>query len=380
MKKRLLFVTNGLYGGGAERILHTVLLNLSPEKYEITLYSVNREFLDFSFPAWIHYRYIFNCPVSSSFINKFLIKIENKVKLLIYNHFPITIFYHLFIRGLYDTEIAFLEGYSTRIIAGSGNPKSQKLAWVHTDFLQNHWSKIAYRSSAEEERCYNAFDKVYCVSSSVRDALLKLYPSLKNLDVMYNPVDVDQIRSLSRQEVSIRLVDNERIRLLSVGRLVPQKGYDRLLPIIKRLHEEGISCSLVILGEGPARGYLQSIIKDNGMESYAHILGFQTNPYPYYKGSDLFVCSSRAEGYSTVVTEALIIGLPVLSTECSGMRELLGDNEYGIIVPNEDEALYLGLKELLLDQSRLNYYRTKAIERGNMFNLSEMIDRFEQII
>ena len=74
--------------------------------------------------------------------------------------------------------------------------------------------------------------------------------------------------------------------------------------------------------------------------------GFQSNPYSYMKRSDLYVCSSYVEGFSTVVSEAVILGIPVVTTESSGMREILGDSEYGLITENSDESLYQGMKKM----------------------------------
>ena len=117
------------------------------------------------------------------------------------------------------------------------------------------------------------------------------------------------------------------------------------------------------------------------MENIVSLPGFTPNPYSIIKGHDLFVCSSRAEGYSTAVTEALILGLPVITTDCSGMRELLGENnEYGVVVQNDEESLYNGIKKFLENKSYLEFYTTKAIERGKKFSLTSLMNEIEDIL
>ena len=134
-----------------------------------------------------------------------------------------------------------------------------------------------------------------------------------------------------------------------MGRLVPQKGYDRLLPIIKRLKDEGFRFSLNILGEGTDREKLETVHQATPFRNMCPTKRISHQPLSLLGKSDLFVCSSRAEGYSTVITEALILGLPIITTRCAGMQELLGENgEFGLIVDNNGTSLYEGLKTLIV--------------------------------
>ena len=108
--------------------------------------------------------------------------------------------------------------------------------------------------------------------------------------------------------------------------------------------------------------------------------GFQTNPYAYLKHCDLFVCSSVSEGYSTAVTEALILGLPVITTDCSGMNELLLNGKCGVITENSEDALYLGLKNILEHPDLLGYYKHQAQDRGKDFSLLNLLSPIEKIL
>ena len=204
-----------------------------------------------------------------------------------------------------------------------------------------------------------------------------LYPGLNNLTVLYNPVDGDRVLRLAKEALKSDLFQRGSPTLISIGRLVPQKGYQRLLPILKRLHDEGFGFVMNILGEGPERHALERIISDNDMDGYVRLPGFVSNPYPYLNSSDLFVCSSRSEGYSTAVTEALILGIPVLTTECSGMRELLDGGRYGLMVDNDDEAIYQGIYSFLSDSRLFSTYRSNAKEFADRYSVNSIIKRIE---
>ena len=125
---------------------------------------------------------------------------------------------------------------------------------------------------------------------------------------------------------------------------------------------------------------MKQYIQKNHLDAFVKLLGFHSNPYKYIVQGDLFVCSSRSEGYSTAVTEALILGVPVITTDCSGMMELLKNGECGIITPNDDEAFYQGLKSLLTDASLLEHYRQKAIERGKDFTIESLMKPIEDLL
>ena len=368
-RRKILFFLESLAGGGAENVLTTLVENIDKTRFDVTVCTV--------VDTGVYRDRVRRCVNYCSIIeesNSLLGRLKYK---LIYSILPPRLVYRLFVPKGYDVEIAFIEGYATRIISASTNKHSRKIAWVHTDLVNNHWTDIAYRSRSEESEAYAKFDDVVCVSENVSNSMLSINPSLQNLRVIYNPVDDVSIREKAEESVADSKFIEGQIKLVSVGRLVSQKGYDRLLPILKRLHDEGYSFVMNILGEGPDRSELERYITANEMESYVSLMGFTSNPYPYIKASDLFVCSSRSEGYSTAVTEALILGVPVITTLCSGMEELLGNGEFGIIVDNDDDALLDGLKRLLSDATLIQSYRMKSQIRGKDFSLERQIRRIE---
>ena len=126
---------------------------------------------------------------------------------------------------------------------------------------------------------------------------------------------------------------------------------------------------------------LENYVREHNLQDKVTFWGYQTNPYKYVAKCDLFVCASYAEGFSTAATEALIVGTPVCTVEVSGMKEMLGENsEYGLVVENDDEALYQGIKKLITDKELLNHYKQKAIERGKEFSTEKTVKAVEEML
>lgn len=108
------------------------------------------------------------------------------------------------------------------------------------------------------------------------------------------------------------------------------------------------------------------------MEASAKLLGFRENPYNLMHAADILVCSSIFEGFSTFVTEGLILGKPIVTTDVSGMHELLGDSKYGLITANDDEAFYEGVKRMLTEPGLLEHYAEQARIRGRDFKREKL--------
>jgi glycosyltransferase involved in cell wall biosynthesis len=367
-KKKIAFVVNSLYGGGAERVMQIVLQNLDRARFDITLVNHRHEKLGAPYPADIKYRTILKNHT------RLWERIHNKINLLVYDHLPPRVFRALWLREKFDVEIAFIEGYATRIVAGGR--ASQKIAWVHIDLEANPWSDIAFRSEREQRDCYRQFDRVICVSESVRKAFERRFgvPA----ETLYNPVDGDAIRQGTGSPPTPR----RRPLFVTSGRLVEQKGYDRLLATAARLRDEGCDFELWILGDGAMRSQLEQQIATLDLADRVTLWGFVDNPYPWIAAGDLFVCSSRSEGYSTAATEAIILGVPVVTTLCAGMRELLGENGEGggWIVDNEDDALDAPLRKIARDPACLEPLRQNAKRRGDDFSISRSMAPIEKLL
>ncbi len=346
MKKKILFVIESLTGGGAEKVLSVIVKYFDYNQYEVTVCPI----VDVGvYCEEVKKNVTYYNPIIS-FKGNFLSRIWNSIKYkFIYTFLPLRLVYKWFVPKNNDIEVAFCEGYVTKLLACSGS-ESKKIAWVHTDLTDNPWPiEIGiYKDEKEEREAYKIYHKIVCVSKTVEKSFKKKYFLDKNTCTIYNPIDVDNIK----KKAGVRVKTNNDVKqIISVGRLVPQKGYDRLLRVAKQLYEEGFVFHLKIIGEGDERSNLEKYIEKNSLESFVTLPGFSTNPYENLINSDLFVCSSLAEGFSLVIAEAIILGIPVISTCCSGPKELLSEWKNGLLVENTTESLYLGIKSFLINKN-----------------------------
>lgn len=323
---------------------------------------------------YVKYISILGNSQKKGLLGKILYKI---LYLFIYKILPPKLIYSLFIPKKNDIEIAFVEGFCTKILSHSTNKKAKKIAWVHTDLINNHWITSIYKSKEEEKQSYQKYNKIIGVSDTATTVIKQLY-NVNNAITLYNPIESNEIIAQSNEFV-ILPIQTQAIRMVTVGRFVPQKAYDRLLRVINRLYENGYSIELWILGDGEQRHMLEEYIQTHSLNKIVTLWGFQKNPYPYLKHSDIFVCSSVSEGYSTAVTEALILELPVITTVCSGMDELLLNGKCGLITENSENGLYEGIKYVLDNTSLLASYKQNILQHQERFLLSNQIAQIEKL-
>lgn len=375
MRKKVLFVIESLSGGGAEKVLTVLLKHIDKTRFDVTLCTVVEigVYMD-EVKKYVSCTSILGNPNRKTFLGKIWYRFKYKC---VYNWLPLKWVYRLFIPQGNDVEVAFVEGFATKLMAASSNKQAKKLAWVHTDLINNHWIESIYRNITEEQLSYQKYDQIIGVSKQVTNSVQHLY-HLKNVITCYNPIESDVILKWAGENLSLPL-KKESLRLVSVGRFVPQKAFDRLLRVVNRLYKEGFSLELWLLGDGEQRPLLEQYIRDENLEGIVTLWGFQTNPYPYLQHSDLFVCSSVSEGYSTAVTEALIIGLPVVTTACSGMDELLDNGTYGTVTENDEGALYEGVKRCFTQSDLLNTYKEQAIHYKDRVTLKQQMSHIEEL-
>jgi glycosyltransferase involved in cell wall biosynthesis len=281
----------------------------------------------------------------------------------------------------YDIVVSYLEGPTTHILSGCPYKDTKKVAWVHTGIENAKQIYVGFTSGEAAIRGYEAFDRIVFVSQTAKqrfeDATGHTFSSEC---VHYNVVDAKVILSSAKEPADDVSFFETEFNIVSTGKLVSLKGYDRLAEIHNRLIREGYRCHTYILGTGPEKKNLEAYLAKEGLNDSFTLVGFRDNPYKYVSKADLFVCSSRREGFSTAVSEALVLGIPVVSTDCSGARELLGDNEYGLVTENDEEALYQGIKRLLDDPALLAHYREKARIRGKAFDPEKTVIAVEKML
>lgn len=389
-KKKILFLIHTLQVGGAEKVLVNLVNNMDKSKYDITVMTVvNTGAFRKELYNEFKYKTIFNIPNvkkksngesgnilnKTSKIKKFLLRLYG----FFWRHVDCKKIYKRYIKDEYDVEIAFLEGVATKIISASTNKNSKKIAWLHVDLVKETKTDKFFKSTIEEKKIYEHFDNIVAVSKVVKDQFISKFSfeQKEKVIVRYNVIDEKAIYQKSKEKLPI---EKTKFTLCTIGRLASQKGYSRLLKIVKKLNDDGLVFELWIIGVGPEERLLKDFIQENNLQNVV-MLGYQKNPYKYLTNADAFVCSSIAEGFSTVVSEAIILGKPVITTDCAGMKEMLGENdEFGIVTENSENGLYNGLNKFLSDEKIYDFYKKQILKRKDMFSLKKAVSEVEKLI
>lgn len=367
MLKVLFFIPN-LAHGGAERVLVNLVNHMDYHKFDITVQTM------------------FDVGIYQNKLNKEIRYIGGfpwyfKGNTLVYKLFTPRQLYKMYIKEEYDVIISYLEGPSARVVSGCTNTRTKLVNWMHIELENEEYAQHVFRSMTEAEKCYKSFDRIACVSKTVKDSFNNMFKVNVPVEVFYNTVEAEVIRKSSEELVEDIDFKSDEINIISVAKLMKVKGYDRLVKVQRKLRDDGFKTHVYIVGKGEELSHLEKMIEENNIRDTWTFIGFKSNPYKYVRNADLYVCSSRKEGFSTAVTEALIVGTPVVSTNCSGAKELLGYNdEYGIVTENNEKALYGGIKKMISDKCLFNYYKKQAKVRGNKFSTDETVKAVEEML
>lgn len=256
--------------------------------------------------------------------------------------------YKKYVKKNYDVEIAFQEGFPTKIISKSTNKKSIKIAWVHSNFEQYHFSSTAYWNDADESQAYNAFDKIVFCSYSACNAFNKVFVNnVKYKEIIYSPINIRLIQQMSN-EYNIQI---PRPYFLTISRFSPQKGLDRLVNACQLLSKKYSDLLVVIVGGGEQEVQIKDYIEAESMKNNIMLIPPVRNPFPYIKSCMAYISPSYTESFGIAVQEALTMGKPVIACKTPGTCEVLGDGKYGYIVELSNESLADTIESFLIDNA-----------------------------
>ncbi len=364
MKKKIAIITRQMVSGGIEKSLIDMLESIPSEKYDVTLYVMasGGEFYQF-IPNWVRVKNIFGVENSIKEkifkalkegrfiqvfkiiyymflykINKSVFKQEEYLAKIMpkdNNHYDIAISYHV--------PASFPVIYNIKYIKSD-----KKIAWIHSDIEKY----TDYMNMYLEY--YKEFDKIFCVSFSVLEKFNKMYPHLSNkTEIFYNIINYNKIYKLGNEGETF---DDgfSGTRILTVGRITEEKGFNIIPDVVEMLIREGYNIRWYCIGEGELRDKIEDNVKEKKLKNNIVFLGTKLNPYPYFKDCDIYVQPSIHEGYCITLAEAKLFKKPIISTNFSTAKEHLINEETGLIVSFSKYEIYKGIKRLINDKNLCN--------------------------
>jgi glycosyltransferase involved in cell wall biosynthesis len=359
-KIKILWVLPSLAGGGAERVVVTLLRHLDRDRFESSLAVVNMQ----------NAIYLGDLPGDVELLDLKCKRVRYalpRILMLVRKRRPDIVFSTL---GHLNLAIAFLKPLlpkCTHYVAREASVVS-KVRYLH------RWPRLV----SWLYRClYRRFDRIICQSQPMLEDLLNTYnlPPGKAL-VIPNPIDVELVRKRSLETFQLSGFHQDRFNVVVAGRLSHEKGMDVLLQAVAMCGD--IPINVVVLGEGMLRQDLENQAHVLGVSNRVKFIGFQPNPYPYFACADLFVLSSHVEGFPNVVMEALICGTPVVATPCAEMlTQILGDGANGWLAERIDAG---ALAEALRSAATLPRRTPRRQELEARFDVRQIIQQYQKLL
>lgn len=361
MKKILFIIYTHSLGGGAEKILTTIVNNLNPEKYQIDIQEyAHFQVKDEPVRPEIHY-----LPPIVSMAD------ENRWIRLLKNIQVFSIPYFLKRRQTqYDLEISFNYLIPTFLLSG----KVPAISWFHGDIYD-----LEHRPyfRALERKALQKVSNIVTISSNTFDSVKKVYPEyIDKTLLIHNGFDTVAIREAGNIPCDIRL---QPPAIAAVGRLDDNKRPLFLLEVVKTLKEQGKLVNLYYIGQGELKQALEEKIHEYELEDQVFLLGYQQNPYPLMAQCHAICVASKSEGFPTVLAEGMALGVPFVSTHVGGTDELSSQKQCGILADTVEEYA-AAIARVVLNDTTHAKMRDACLTHIEEFSLPVQIQKIEDLI
>lgn len=312
-KKKILFILwSYTSGGGAERVLSTLVNSLAKYDYEIDILEYwHSNCNSFALDDRVNLLE----PIVDPMKDNKIVRVMKK--LLVY--FIPSLLRKKYAYKNYDVEISFNYMIPTFLL----NKKCKKVAWLHGDIYELSSNKPKYLI---QRKYLNRVDSIVSISNNTYESILSVYPEYKDKTVIINNAyDFDEIIKKS-MEFEVKDFKDSKV-LLFLGRFDENKNPLFLIEVLNKIKHQNVV--LLYIGRGQLRKKLEEESKKLGKS--IHIMDYQKNPYPYIKRADLLLCSSKSEGFPTTLVEGLVLKTPFISTKVGGTSELSNNNKCGFV-------------------------------------------------
>jgi len=338
MSRDILIINNNLDTGGVEKILQALAAYLHDKGARISIWASkgDRATIKEKYPPSVRFRrYPFWNLEAARFTPKWF---YSRISRVLFEKFLLRL-------KKWDVVVAFKEGED--MILASKLRARRKVAWVHTDYANFHWTPYLFESDEAERLCMAGFDAVAAVSDAAAKGLRAAIGDPGNVSTVYNPINPYAIEEKAGLEKLARPVD--KALLVTVGRLSEVKRFDMLIDICHELSTE-FPLELWIIGGGELERELREKLERENIDC-VRMFGMKSNPYPYIACADWLISSSASESYALTVQEALILGVPVIASYCPAIQETLPES-CGIITAADKESLKAGIAAALSEEQK----------------------------
>lgn len=381
MKKKILFMINSMGVGGAEKSLSSLLSLFDYQRYDVYLQMINRGgVFENLLPPQVHILprqpYFAFCDLSlakqlTSGNIRFL-----KARLLAHSHLkknarkgnPLHAT-QAFWEGVKNAFDPLPDEYDAAIAWGQGTPTHFVAEWVHAK-KKIAWVNVNYEDAGHnkdyDRDIYNKYQEIVCVSEKLTEMFRHVFPEY--IDRMVTVYDINSKKLVDKMSLEpVEMPTLHGAVITTAGRLVRQKGYDIAIEAARLLKEQGVNFTWMICGEGPERDMLEKRIGQYGLQGDFLLLGAQANPYPYMKAADIYVQTSRFEGYCLTLTEARILNRPCVATRFDVVYDQMVEGENGLVVDMTPEAVAEGIHRLIRDNALRDHIQhyLQSEKKGN---------------
>ena len=361
-KKILFFMWSFSLGGGAEKILSTIVSNLDPEKYDIDILEMEHFDKGYeSVPKHVCILKSLQDYRQARWIRALLWRMRI--------YFP-RLTRRLLVKDDYDVEVSFT--IMNPPLLFSKRKEVKKISWIHgsiEEFLKDSSKRESHR------RQLDAADTIVGISNKTSNSIKEVYPDYASkLQTVYNGYDFKTILEKSQEKIDIEIAPQS---ICTIGRIEENKGSDRVVEVIRLLHQEGKNYHLYFIGAGDMEEELKKRVKEYELEDYVHFLGYQKNPYQYLSQTKVLLSMSKQEGFPGVYVEALSLGLPFVSTDVGGAEELSQEGRFGQIIESNQEAAQAITNYMT---SASNFDVDEASQFIQQFTIAKQIEQVEKLL
>ena len=363
-KKKIIFVSQALWIGGIETALVNLINRLDYDKYDVTclitqkyldmaerltkncrlIVADRRSLVTFTSPYKFKRLYdILEEPQGATRFRRFLWHIMNILFKALENHL-----YSNYIKSqmkdeCFDTAVIYSDRVA-EITVKAIKAKKYLMFYHHGAMRKEYHDYYGYKKS----------DKIISVSENIAEKL-KVYRKkyANKIVTVNNVIDIDSIIEKSKEPVEEELFTENNYNIVSCGRFAKEKGFDLAVEACRLLVENNHkNINWIFIGDGPQRESIEKQIALYGLENYIKLIGMKKNPYPYIARADLFVQPSRVEAFGLTIAEAMVLGVPVLSTQTDGAKEIFEVKDNGFLCKVSGEDIFKSVQKLKKERQK----------------------------